>query len=286
MSALLDGIQAASELKKKIKAAVTEMTENGTRPPGLAVVLVGDDPASKIYVTNKRKACEEMGFKSQSYDLSPQVSEEELVNLINKLNKSPLIDGILVQLPLPVAINPSKIIECIDPLKDVDGFHPYNLGRLAQRNPFLRPCTSYGIIQLLRFYQIPIEGQHAVIIGASNIVGRPTALEFLAENATVTVCHRHTRDLQRHVKSADILVVATGVPDVINCEWLHKEQVVLDVGIHRLPNGKLRGDVDFERAVNKVAWLTPVPGGIGPMTIACLLQNTLFAALQSHSKKT
>ncbi len=284
MTALLDGNKAALELKKAIKASVSAITAKGEQPPGLAVILVGDDPASKVYVANKRKACTEMGFSSSSYDLPRDVTEEELVQLIMELNHSATIDGILVQLPLPTTINTHKIIECINPNKDVDGFHPYNLGRLAQRNPFLRPCTPYGIIQLLKFYQIPIKGKHAVVIGASNIVGRPMALEFLAENATVTICHRQTTHLENHVRVADIVVIATGIPDSVNIEWLNEKLVILDVGIHRLPNGKLRGDIDFALAKDKVAWLTPVPGGIGPMTIVTLLQNTLLAAKQRISK--
>lgn len=277
-ASLLDGKKVATQLKKEIKLAVAEMIAEGRRPPGLAVILVGGDPASNVYVTNKRKACLEVGFNSYAYDLPQNTSETELLDLIRKLNNSSEVDGILVQLPLPAAIDPNKVIECISPNKDVDGFHPYNIGRLAQRNPLLRPCTPYGIIKLLAFYQIPLEGKHTVIIGASNIVGRPMALEFLLAAATVTVCHRFTQDLEKHVRIADIIVVATGVRDVIEVDWLNSNQVVLDVGMHRLANGKLCGDIDFERAKERVAWLTPVPGGVGPMTIATLLQNTFIAA--------
>ncbi|CEK10952.1 bifunctional methylenetetrahydrofolate dehydrogenase/methenyltetrahydrofolate cyclohydrolase FolD [Legionella hackeliae] len=275
---LLDGNLVSSKLKQEIKLAVADMVSEGKSAPGLAVILVGNDAASQIYVNNKRKACSEIGFKSYAYDLPASTTEKELLILIDKLNNSPEIDGILVQLPLPESIDPNKVIECINPHKDIDGFHPYNMGRLTLRNPLLRPCTPYGIINLLDYYQIPIEGRHTVVIGASNIVGRPMAMEFLLAAATVTICHRFTEDLERHVRSADILVVATGIPDVIDIEWLNLKQVIVDVGIHRLPSGKLRGDVDFEKAKLRVGWITPVPGGVGPMTITVLLQNTLFAA--------
>ena len=205
------------------------------------------------------------------------ISENELIQLIESLNANDEIDGILVQLPLPSAIREAVIIETIDPKKDVDGFHPYNLGHLAQRNPLLRPCTPLGIINLLKAYNIEVKRKHAVVVGASNIVGRPMALEFLHAGATTTVCHRLTQDLQHYVSQADILVVATGVMDLIHPDWLHKDQVVIDVGIHRLANGSIRGDLNFSEVVKKVAWLTPVPGGVGPMTIATLLQNTLMA---------
>ncbi|KTC78375.1 bifunctional methylenetetrahydrofolate dehydrogenase/methenyltetrahydrofolate cyclohydrolase FolD [Legionella brunensis] len=280
---LLDGSLVSSRLKQEIKLAVVEMISEGKHAPGLAVILVGDNPASTIYVNNKRKACSEVGFNSYAYDLPTSTTEEDLLNLIEQLNKSPDIDGILVQLPLPESIDPNKIIECINPHKDIDGFHPYNMGRLTLRNPLLRPCTPYGIINLLEFYQIPLEGKHTVVIGASNIVGRPMAMEFLLAAATVTICHRFTENLEQYVRIADILVVATGIPDVVNVDWLNSKQIIIDVGIHRLPNGKLRGDIDFEKAKEQVAWITPVPGGVGPMTIAVLLQNTLFAARQLRS---
>lgn len=279
-ASILDGKKAANLLKNDIKIAVDAIIAQGQQRPGLAVILVGSDPASGIYVTNKRKACSEVGFNSYAYDLAQNSSEKDLLSLINQLNASPAVDGILVQLPLPPEIDANKIIEAIDPKKDVDGFHPYNIGRLTQRNPLLRPCTPYGIIHLLSFYHIPLAGKHAVIVGASNIVGRPMALEFLMAAATVTVCHRFTKDLEKHVRSAEILVVATGVKDIIDVNWLNKNQIVIDVGMHRLADGKLRGDIDFEQAKQKVAWITPVPGGVGPMTIATLLQNTLTAACQ------
>lgn len=277
-ASLLDGTRVAFQLKQKIKQTVLEMQQSRMRPPSLAVILVGNDSASKIYVQNKRKACIEVGFESLAYDLPSSIKEEDLIQLIVELNESSNIDGILVQLPLPSHINKEKITETINPKKDVDGFHPYNIGRLVQGYPLLRPCTPYGIIQLLTDYQLPLKGKHAVIVGASIIVGRPMALEFLLAGSTTTICHRFTQNLDEFVKMADILVVATGIADVINSEWLNKKQVVVDVGIHRLSNGKLRGDINAEEAKEKVSWLTPVPGGVGPMTIATLLYNTLIAA--------
>ncbi|MBA2651821.1 MAG: bifunctional methylenetetrahydrofolate dehydrogenase/methenyltetrahydrofolate cyclohydrolase FolD [Tatlockia sp.] len=282
---LLDGKKVASKLQNEIKNTVDAMTAQGHRLPGLAVVLVGNDPASNIYVRNKRKACQEVGFNSYAYDLPENTSEKELLDLIIKLNNSDEIDGILVQLPLPASIDPNKVIECIHPDKDVDGFHPYNLGRLALRNPLLRPCTPLGIINLLNFYQISLVGMHTLVIGASNVVGRPMALELLLAAATVTISHRFTRDLERYVRISDLIVIATGIQDVINVDWLNDKQIIIDVGMHRLPNGSLRGDLDFESAQKRVAWITPVPGGVGPMTIATLLQNTLIAAKHRLSKE-
>ncbi|KTD21554.1 bifunctional methylenetetrahydrofolate dehydrogenase/methenyltetrahydrofolate cyclohydrolase FolD [Legionella londiniensis] len=282
-ASLLDGRQAASLLQETIKKTVLARTNQGHRPPGLAVILVGDEIASKIYVGNKHKACNDAGFNSYAYNLPADTSEKSLLNLIDELNAQDTIDGILVQLPLPKHISTALILERIDPRKDVDGFHPYNLGRLAQGNPLLRPCTPYGIIQLLAQYQLQVNGKHAVVVGASNIVGRPMALEFLLANATVTVCHRLTRELERHIRMAEILVVATGVMEVIDVAWLNRSQILIDVGIHRLPDGSIRGDVDFFKAKEKVAWITPVPGGVGPMTVCTLLQNTLSAAINLQS---
>lgn len=279
---LIEGKKIASEIRQHIKERVSKKYQQGRRVPGLAVILVGNDPASKVYVNSKRKACQEVGFFSYSFDLPEHTSEKELLSLISRLNEDPTVDGILVQLPLPQQINEAKIIEHIKPDKDVDGFHPYNIGHLAQRNPILRPCTPFGIIKLLEYYSIPIKGKHAVIIGASNIVGRPLSLELLLAGATVTTCHRFSIELEKHVNIADILIMATGKIDLIDYECLHKDQVVIDVGIHRLENGKLRGDIDFEVAKEKVAWITPVPGGVGPMTIATLLENTMFAAYELH----
>ncbi|MDA9271851.1 bifunctional methylenetetrahydrofolate dehydrogenase/methenyltetrahydrofolate cyclohydrolase FolD [bacterium] len=278
-ASILDGKHVSAQIRAKIKHEVTTRVLSGLRPPGLAVILVGENPASSIYVNSKQKACLDVGFHSSIYRLASNTTQNDLVALIDELNVSDVIDGILVQLPLPVQINPAVIIEKISPYKDVDGFHPYNLGRLAQGNPTLRPCTPYGIIKLLEHYQLPLLGKHAVVIGSSNIVGRPMGLEFLLAKSTVTICHRATQGLEKHVRMADIIVAATGTLDVIDIQWLNSNQIVIDVGMHRLPNGSLRGDVDFQTAKNKVAWITPVPYGIGPMTIAMLLQNTWNAAL-------
>lgn len=280
-ASLIDGKILASLRRNELKQRVYQRTQQGHRAPGLAVVLIGSDPASSVYVTNKRKACVEVGITSHSYDLPEETSQEELIKLIDKLNDSNEIDGILIQLPLPKHIDEALIIEQIKPEKDVDGFHPYNLGRLAQRNPLLRPCTPLGIMSLLQYYQLEVKGKHAVVIGASNIVGRPMSLELLMAGATVTLCHRFTKNMEQLVGIADIVVVATGHMDVIDVNWLHEKQVVIDVGIHRLADGSIRGDVDFKKALNKVAWITPVPGGVGPMTIVTLLENTFSAAEQN-----
>lgn len=277
-ASLVDGKFLASLRRNELKQQVQEHVQKGHRAPGLAVVLIGNDPASSVYVANKRKACLEVGITSHSYDFSADISQDDLIKLINELNDSDQIDGILIQLPLPKHIDEAVIIERINPKKDVDGFHPYNLGRLAQKNPLLRPCTPLGIINLLNFYKIDIKGKHAVVIGASNIVGRPMSLELLLAGATVTICHRQTQHLDKLVKMADIVIVAAGQMDVVHIDWLNKNQVLVDVGIHRLIDGSLRGDVDFKKAQNKVAWITPVPGGVGPMTIVSLLENTMMAA--------
>lgn len=278
---LLDGKHVAAEISKTLKETITTRLKEGHRAPSLAVILLGDDPASFIYVNSKRQACQTLGFQSFAYDLPRQTSEHALLVLIDQLNASAEIDGILVQLPLPAHINTTAVLERINPAKDVDGFHPYNLGRLAQGAPLLRPCTPYGIIQLLKYYQLPLVGKSAVIVGASNIVGRPMACELLLAKATVTVCHRATKNLAQHIRQADLVIVAAGVVDVVPVEWLQSHQIVVDVGIHRLADQRIRGDVDFEQAQDKVAWITPVPGGVGPMTICTLLQNTLLAAAQS-----
>lgn len=277
-AALIDGKNLSSLRRDELKQRVQAHVQQGHPAPGLAVVLIGTDPASSIYVNNKRKACAEIGIISHSYDLPEQTTQEELIKLIDELNNAKQIDGILIQLPLPKHINETLIIERIAPEKDVDGFHPYNIGRLAQRNPLLRPCTPLGIMSLLAHYQLKVQGKHAVVIGASNIVGRPMSLELLLAGATVTICHRFTQNLEQLVRIADIVIVATGHMDVVDVAWLNENQVVIDVGIHRLTDGSIRGDVDFKKAVNKVAWITPVPGGVGPMTIVTLLENTLLAA--------
>jgi len=245
--------------------------------PGLAAVLVGDDPASHVYVRNKRRACDEVGIRSVALDLVASTSETALLTLIDELNRDAEIDGILVQLPLPPQIQQTSIIERIDPIKDVDGFHPYNVGRLAQRIPVMRPCTPYGVIRLLEHVGVPFKGQHAVVVGASNIVGRPMSLELLLMGATTTVCHRFTTGLENYVRQADILVVAAGKPGLIPGEWIRPGSVVIDVGMNRLDNGHLVGDVQFESARERAAWITPVPGGVGPMTVAMLMHNTLEA---------
>lgn len=277
-ASILDGKFVAAEIRHQIKQNVATRIQQGYRAPGLAVVLVGAEPASTIYVNNKRRACTEAGFNSYAYNLPIETRENELLSLIDTLNESVDVDGILVQLPLPAHINTNAIIERINPGKDVDGFHPYNLGRLAQGNPQLRPCTPYGVMKLLDYYHLPIVGKHAVVIGASNIVGRPMALELLHAKATVTICHSATRELKEHVRMADILVVAAGKPNLIDTNWLHSTQILIDIGIHRRHDGTIHGDVDFNKARENVAWITPVPGGVGPMTICMLLQNTLLAA--------
>lgn len=281
-ASILDGKALAKLRRNELKDRISQHIAEGQRPPGLAVVLIGQDPASAIYVANKRKACEEIGIASYSYDLSEQTTQEELLSLIDTLNKSPEIDGILIQLPLPDHIHEATIIEHIKPEKDVDGFHPYNLGRLAQRSPLLRPCTPMGIMNLLKHYQLDVKRKHALVIGASNIVGRPMSLELLLAGATVTVCHKFTQNLQRLLEIADFVVVATGKLDVIQAGWLKEHQVLVDVGMHRLPDGSLRGDVDFEEASKRVSWITPVPGGVGPMTIVSLLENTMHAAARNN----
>jgi len=279
---LLDGKAIASALKQDLKAATALRLKAGKRRPGLAVVLIGSDPASQVYVGSKRRSCEEIGFKSDSYDLPGNCQESKLLALIEQLNQDDEIDGILVQLPLPAHINAENVIEHIAPHKDVDGFHPYNIGRLAQRNPQLRPCTPKGMITMLTKSGIELKGQEAVVVGASNIVGRPMALEFLLAGCTTTVCHRMTKDLEFHVRRADILVVAVGKPHFIPGDWIKEGAVVLDVGINRLDNGKLVGDVEFDVAKEKAAWISPVPGGVGPMTVATLLENTFYAAENLH----
>ena len=277
-------IISGTALSKKIKADVadkiTHYVKQGKRAPGLAVILVGADPASQIYVGNQRKSCEEIGILSKSYDLPDTTTQEELLAVIDQLNADESIDGILVQLPLPKQINTEAIIERIDPKKDVDGFHPYNVGLLCQRIPTLRACTPYGVMKLLETTGIDLHGKHAVIVGASNIVGRPMSLELLLAGATVTVTHRFTKDLESHVRQADILVVAVGKPNLIPGDWIKESAVVIDVGINRV-DGKLVGDVEFDRAAEKAAYITPVPGGVGPMTVAMLMSNTLYAYKQT-----
>ncbi|HGO5824580.1 TPA: bifunctional methylenetetrahydrofolate dehydrogenase/methenyltetrahydrofolate cyclohydrolase FolD [Mannheimia haemolytica] len=274
---IISGSEIASQIKKSISEKINEYIEQGKRKPGLAVILVGADPASQVYVGSKRKSCAEIGIESKSYDLPEETTEAELLALIEKLNQDDSVDGILVQLPLPKQIDSTKVIEAILPHKDVDGFHPYNVGRLSQRIPTLRPCTPYGVMKLLETTGVDLYGQHAVIVGASNIVGRPMALELLLGGCTVTVTHRFTKDLEHHVRQADILVVAVGKPEFIPGEWVKDGAIVIDVGINRGADGKLKGDVEYAVASQKAAFITPVPGGVGPMTVAMLMQNTLLA---------
>jgi methylenetetrahydrofolate dehydrogenase (NADP+)/methenyltetrahydrofolate cyclohydrolase len=277
---IIDGKAVAADVRREVREGSDRLAALGKRRPGLAVVLVGDDPASHIYVRNKRMACEECGLVSVSHDLPHSTTQTELLSLIDRLNANDNIDGILVQVPLPDHIDERVVIEAIDPAKDVDGFHPYNVGRLALRNPLMRPCTPYGVIRLLERTGIAVKGQHCVVVGASNLVGRPMALELLLSGATVTICHRFTEDLQAHVAQADILVVAVGKPGVVPGEWVKPGAVVVDVGINRSTSGKLVGDVEFETAQARASWITPVPGGVGPMTVAILMKNTLESALQ------
>ena len=273
---IISGTQLASQIKSNVAQQISQYVAQGKRAPGLAVILVGADPASQVYVGSKRKSCAEIGIVSKSYDLPETTTEQALLELIETLNQDTEVNGILVQLPLPKHIDSTKVIEQISPEKDVDGFHPYNVGRLCQRIPTLRACTPYGVMKLLETTGISFYGKHAVIVGASNIVGRPMALELLLAGCTVTVTHRFTEDLASHIRQADILVVAVGKPKFIKGEWIKEGAVVVDVGINRL-EGKLVGDVEFEVAAQRASYITPVPGGVGPMTVAMLMQNTLSA---------
>lgn len=277
-AAILDGKAIAAEIRADIKTRVEHLVANGGKAPGLAVVLVGENPASQVYVRNKRKACAEVGFYSELHELAATTSQAELETLIDRLNDDPKIDGILVQLPLPKQLDETAITERILPTKDVDGFHPYNVGRLVQRIPLLRPCTPKGVMTMLEKTGRPIEGLDAVVIGQSNIVGRPMAMELLASRCTVTICHSRTKDLADKARGADILVAAVGRPAFVPGDWVKQGAIVIDVGINRGADGKLIGDVDFAACSERASWITPVPGGVGPMTIATLLQNTLQAA--------
>ncbi|ERK11556.1 bifunctional methylenetetrahydrofolate dehydrogenase/methenyltetrahydrofolate cyclohydrolase FolD [Serratia fonticola] len=279
---IIDGKTIAQQVRNEVAEQVKQRLAVGKRAPGLAVVLVGENPASQIYVASKRKACEEVGFISRSYDLPTSTTEPELLALIDKLNADKEIDGILVQLPLPAGIDNVKVLERISPDKDVDGFHPYNVGRLCQRAPKLRPCTPRGIVTLLERYNIDTYGLNAVVVGASNIVGRPMSMELLLAGCTTTVTHRFTKNLRHHVENADLLIVAVGKPGFIPGDWIKPGAIVIDVGINRLESGKVVGDVDFEAASERAAFITPVPGGVGPMTVATLIQNTLQACEEFH----
>lgn len=281
---IIDGKACAAKIKENVKNKVEERIKNGLRAPGLVVILVGENPASKVYVNSKRKSCEEVGFVSRAYDLPESTSEEEVLQLIDKLNEDPEIDGILVQLPLPKHIDSTKVIERIVPHKDVDGFHPYNVGRLVQRIPALRSCTPKGIMTLIRNEGFTdLKGKNAVIVGASNIVGRPMTLEFLLAGCTTITTHRFTVNLRSFIEQADILVVAVGKPKFIPGDWIKPGAIVIDVGINRLEDGKLCGDIDTEVAKERASYITPVPGGVGPMTVASLIENTLEACEKYHS---
>ncbi len=276
---LIDGKQAASDIREQIRAAVSARKAQGQRAPGLAVLLVGADPASQVYVKAKRKDCIEVGIDhSKSLDLPATISEDELLAHIDRLNADVTVDGILVQLPLPGHINAERVTERIHPSKDVDGFHPFNMGKLAQKQPSLRPCTPYGCLKLIESTGLALRGARAVVIGASNIVGRPMALELLLADATVTICNSKTRDLPGIVSQADVVVVGVGRPGFVKADWIKPGAVVIDVGINRGADGKLVGDVEFDTVKDKAGWITPVPGGVGPMTRAMLLANTLQAA--------
>ncbi|QCI20613.1 bifunctional methylenetetrahydrofolate dehydrogenase/methenyltetrahydrofolate cyclohydrolase FolD [Buchnera aphidicola (Brachycaudus cardui)] len=283
MSAIIiDGNKIAKKIELSILKKVNERKKNGKKIPGLAMILVGTNTPSQIYVNKKKIACKNVGFFSECWNFPDNISEKEILNLINKLNYDKKIDGILIQLPLPNQINPIKILGSIKPDKDVDGFHPYNTGSLCQRTPKLRACTPKGIITMLKYNNIKTHGLHAVMIGASNIVGRPMSLELLLAGCTTTVTHRFTTNLKQHVKYADLLIVAVGKPKFLKGEWIKDGSIVIDVGINRLNNGHIVGDVDFETAYLKASYITPVPGGVGPMTVATLLQNTLEACEKYH----
>ncbi|MGQ0501292.1 MAG: bifunctional methylenetetrahydrofolate dehydrogenase/methenyltetrahydrofolate cyclohydrolase FolD [Panacagrimonas sp.] len=275
---LIDGKAVAARIQADLKLAIDARLRRGQRAPALATVLVGEDPASHIYVRNKRRTCVALGIRSVPVHLDAGIDTAELLAQVDRLNADESVDGILVQLPLPPQLDTTAVIERIRPDKDVDGFHPYNLGRLAQRQPVLRPCTPYGVIELLRSIGEPFYGRRAVVVGASNIVGRPMGLELLLAGATTTVCHRFTRDLEVEVARAEIVVVAVGKPGLVRGEWIAPGATVVDVGMNRLDDGSLCGDVEFATASQRAAWITPVPGGVGPMTVTMLMSNTLAAA--------
>lgn len=275
---LLDGVAISHLIKKQITEKIIQRKIRHQSIPGLAVIVVGNNPASQTYVKHKQRACEAVGIISHLHQLPETVGHSTLENLIDTLNADPAIHGILLQLPLPSHIESDALLERIDPKKDVDGFHPYNLGRLAQKRPILRPCTPYGVMTLLHHTNETLVGKEAVVVGASNIVGRPMALELLLAQCTVTVCHSKTRDLKHHIARADIVISATGQTELIQSDWIKQNAIVIDVGFSKLSNGKITGDIDFETAKVRASWITPVPGGVGPMTVATLLQNTVMAA--------
>ena len=284
MAELIDGKAIAAEMRQQIAADTQELIGQGVTP-GLAVVLVGEDPASRVYVSMKEKACAAAGIYSVEHKLSAETGEAELLDLIVELNGDGKIDGILVQLPLPDHIDEAKVLEAISPSKDVDGFHPYNVGRLVTGNPVFQPCTPYGIMKMLEHTGVELKGKEVVIVGRSNIVGKPVALMCLAEHATVTICHSRTVDLPQKVAAADVVIAAVGRPEMIKGDWIKKGAVVIDVGVNRVGEKKLVGDVDFVAACENAAAITPVPGGVGPMTITMLLYNTLVSAKRRAAKK-
>ncbi|MGE5445355.1 MAG: bifunctional methylenetetrahydrofolate dehydrogenase/methenyltetrahydrofolate cyclohydrolase FolD [Ignavibacteriales bacterium] len=282
MAEIIDGKKVAEHLRKEVREEVKRLKEESGIVPGLAAVLVGNNPASQIYVRNKRKACEEVGIYSEEHNLPEEATEGDLLSLVEKLNYDEKIHGILVQLPLPKQINEAKILKAVSPLKDIDGFHPENMGLLVEGNPRFVPCTPYGIIKLLDYYGIEIQGKEAIVVGRSNIVGKPVSLLLLHRHATVTICHSRTRALPEVTRRADILIAAIGRARFITEDMVKEGAVVIDVGINRLPDGKLSGDVDFERVREKASYITPVPGGVGPMTIGMLLWNTFSSAKNSQ----
>ena len=282
---IIDGKSIAQDVRTEVRKAIDGMVGRGLRRPGLAVVMVGDNPASQVYVRNKRRACEDCGIVSVAHDLPQSTSEMELLAKVDELNADDAVDGILVQLPLPDHIRESSVVERIDPRKDVDGFHPYNVGRLAERNPLIRPCTPYGVVRMLDHIGVSVKGKHCVVVGASNIVGRPMSLELLLMGATTTVTHRFTRDLESHVRMAEVLIVAAGKPGLVPGEWVREGAVVVDIGINRREDGSLCGDVQFESAAQRAAWITPVPGGVGPMTVAMLMKNTLESSFRRQESR-
>lgn len=277
-AAILDGLEVSTAVLTSVRGAIDVHVQSGGQRPGLAVVLVGKDPASSIYVKAKRKDCERAGIEARDFDLPVETTQAELLDLIHQLNRDEDIHGVLVQLPLPAHIDEIAITNAINVRKDVDGFHAFNVGRLALRQPGLRPCTPRGIMTLLHFYGIDVKGKHCVVVGASNIVGRPMGLELLYQGATVTTCHRFTENLEFFVRNAEVLVIAVGKRGIVDADWVAEDAIVVDVGINRLESGGLVGDIDFDRAAAKASWISPVPGGVGPMTRATLMQNTAEAA--------
>ncbi|NOQ51360.1 MAG: bifunctional methylenetetrahydrofolate dehydrogenase/methenyltetrahydrofolate cyclohydrolase FolD [Desulfuromonadaceae bacterium] len=285
MAEIIDGKAMAADLRQEIATDTAALIAQGVTP-GLAVVLVGEDPASRVYVSMKEKACAATGIFSDEYKLPVETSEAELLELIVKLNNDERIDGILVQLPLPEHIDEAKVLEAISPAKDVDGFHPYNVGRLVTGNPLFQPCTPYGVMKMLERTGVDLEGKEVVVVGRSNIVGKPVALMCLAEHATVTICHSRTRDLPAKVAAADVVIAAVGVPEMIKGDWIKEGAVVIDVGVNRVGEKKLVGDVDFAAASEHASAITPVPGGVGPMTITMLLYNTVVSAKRRAAQKS